>query len=148
MKSWSFADQDTGLFTGRSFSGPESSLPANTPPGTIAVPGMHDPGSARLDLETGEVVDWQPPKPADTELATWRWDDESRRWVAEPTTEAHWRVVRAERDRRLAATDWLVVKAAERGEPIPEAWRAYRQALRDVTSQPDPLAIEWPEVPK
>lgn len=34
----------------------------------------------------------------------------------------------------LAATDWRVVRAAETGEPVPTAWRTYRDALRAVVS--------------
>jgi len=60
---------------------------------------------------------------------------------------------RAERDRRLAETDWTAVRAYERGEPVPEAWVAYRQALRDLPEQltdEQVLAgnIPWPEPPK
>lgn len=60
--------------------------------------------------------------------------------------------VRAERNRRLAETDWIVIRASERGEPVPAAWAAYRQALRDL---PQLLTdeqilsgqIPWPEPP-
>lgn len=68
-----------------------------------------------------------------------------------------WMALRAERDRRLAATDWVVVKAYERGEPIPEAWADYRQALRDLPqtlTDEEVLAwherrgnLAWPEKP-
>jgi hypothetical protein len=64
-----------------------------------------------------------------------------------------WTAFRAERDRRLAETDWIIVRAHERNEPVPEAWAAYRQALRDL---PERLTdeqvlsgeIPWPEPPK
>ncbi len=64
-----------------------------------------------------------------------------------------WAAFRAERDRRLAETDWIVARAYERGEPVPEAWAAYRQALRDLPGQLTDervLAgdIPWPEPPK
>jgi hypothetical protein len=67
--------------------------------------------------------------------------------------EEAWRVFRAERDHRLAETDWVVARAYERGEPVPEAWAAYRQALRDLPAQltdEQVLAgdIPWPEPPK
>ena len=61
------------------------------------------------------------------------------------TSETEWILVRAERDRLLQASDWtqlpdvpLVTK---------EAWAVYRQALRDVTLQPDPFNITWPVAP-
>ena len=55
-----------------------------------------------------------------------------------------WAAVRLERDRLLAATDWRLLRAAETGVPVEPEWLAYRQALRDVTKQGDPTAIEWP----
>jgi hypothetical protein len=64
-----------------------------------------------------------------------------------------WAAFRAERDRRLAETDWVVARAYERGEPVPEAWAAYRQALRDLPAQltdEQVLAgdIPWPLPPE
>lgn len=55
---------------------------------------------------------------------------------------------RGERDARLRACDWMTLRALERGEPMPSAWAAYRQALRDVPAQSGfPDVINWPEVP-
>jgi hypothetical protein len=64
-----------------------------------------------------------------------------------------WAAFRAKRNRRLAETDWVVVRAYERGESVPEAWAAYRQALRDLPTQltdEQVLSgdIPWPEPPK
>ena len=69
-----------------------------------------------------------------------------------------WAAFRAERDRRLAETDWMVARAYERGEPVPEAWAAYRQALRDLPktlTNEEVLAwyegrgsVPWPEAPR
>lgn len=51
--------------------------------------------------------------------------------------------IRAERDRRLAATDWMARPDNPRCTP---KLLAYRQALRDVTAQPGfPDAVIWPE---
>ena len=44
------------------------------------------------------------------------------------------RVLREERNRRLAQCDWIVTKNAEYGQNISKEWRAYRQALRDLPS--------------
>lgn len=55
--------------------------------------------------------------------------------------------VRIDRNARLAASDWIVTRSAEAGVPVPSGWKDYRQALRDVTSQPDPFAIVWPTPP-
>lgn len=57
--------------------------------------------------------------------------------------------VRADRTRRLADTDWLVIKHLERNENIPGAWEVYRQALRDITAQPGfPWTVQWPNKPE
>ena len=44
------------------------------------------------------------------------------------------RLLREERNRRLAECDWIVTKNAEYGHNISEEWRNYRQALRDLPS--------------
>ena len=44
------------------------------------------------------------------------------------------RLLREERNKRLAECDWVVTKYAEYGYNIPKEWRAYRQALRDLPS--------------
>ena len=58
-----------------------------------------------------------------------------------------WTTVRRERDRKLDQTDWLRLREIDTGEPTPQAWLDYRQALRDITNQPDPLNIVWPIKP-
>lgn len=62
-------------------------------------------------------------------------------------TRKQWDRVRARRTKLLAESDWVVVRAADRGEPVPAEWQAYRQGLRDITLQPDPFAIVWPAPP-
>jgi hypothetical protein len=53
--------------------------------------------------------------------------------------------VRYERDQMLASTDWTQLADAPVNK---DAWSAYRQALRDVTSQSSfPFNIVWPEKP-
>lgn len=55
---------------------------------------------------------------------------------------------RAQRDRLLAETDWLVIRAAETGVAMTPEQTAYRQALRDITTQEGfPLTIDWPVLP-
>lgn len=64
------------------------------------------------------------------------------------STDELWLRVRNERDARLAATDWRVIKAQESGQSLDAVWIAYRQALRDITNQADPLSINWPQQPE
>lgn len=56
--------------------------------------------------------------------------------------------VRNDRNALLVASDWVVTRATERAQPVPPAWLAYRQALRDITAQPGfPQAVVWPQQP-
>ena len=59
--------------------------------------------------------------------------------------DAQWMIVRAERDAKLATSDWTQVADA----PVDDlVWAAYRQALRDVpNTQTDPFNIVWPTAP-
>ena len=55
---------------------------------------------------------------------------------------------RAERDKLLAETDWTQVLDAPIDAETREAYRAYRQALRDIPEQEGfPDTITWPELP-
>ena len=54
-------------------------------------------------------------------------------------------LVRDERDRRIAVTDWTVLGDAK---TVKADWKAYRQALRDVPEQAGfPYAVVWPTPP-
>ena len=87
--AWSFYDIATGLIApGRIVTSSVAALAANTPPGYAAIAGAFDHLAQRVDPATGQVVDYQPPAPADDELRTWAWDDATRRWVAQPTLAA------------------------------------------------------------
>jgi len=56
--------------------------------------------------------------------------------------------VKADRDRMIASTDWVVAKNTEAGTPIPDVWRVYRQALRDIPNQEGfPWSVTWPIYP-
>lgn len=55
---------------------------------------------------------------------------------------------RAERDKLLAETDWTQVLDAPIDAETREAYRAYRQSLRDIPEQEGfPDTITWPELP-
>ena len=49
------------------------------------------------------------------------------------------RLLRVERDKRLAESDWVVTKAIENETSIPSEWKTYRQALRDLPSTATPV---------
>tara|TARA_A100000164_G_scaffold129708_1_gene114967 strand:- start:1551 stop:1985 length:435 start_codon:yes stop_codon:yes gene_type:complete len=58
-------------------------------------------------------------------------------------TNNKWGEVRIERERKLKDTDWR----ASSDLTMPDAWKTYRQALRDITTQADPSNITWPTKP-
>lgn len=72
-------------------------------------------------------------------------DYTTKTWIDPRTPETEWAVVRQKRNQLLQASDWTQLPDV----PIQtkEAWAIYRQALRDVTLQPDPFNITWPQPP-
>ena len=61
-------------------------------------------------------------------------EDEVNAKVTELETAEPFKLLREERNERLAECDWIVTKYAEYGYNIPKEWRTYRQALRDLPS--------------
>ncbi len=60
-----------------------------------------------------------------------------------------WNELRAERDMRLTKCDWVVIRATSTDTPVPEEWKAYMQALRDLPSiTEDPANPVWPTPPE
>lgn len=90
MKTWSVCNSIDGLFTGQFISGPSSALEANLPITMRAVEGRYDHICQRLDLETGAVIDHQPPQP--NEDYEWRAENSASvdrvgqrwRWLKKP----------------------------------------------------------------
>lgn len=69
--------------------------------------------------------------------------------VPEPTDEEVAEQVRAERDRRIAETDWYMMPDYPADPETLEVVKSYRKALRDITLQSGfPRAFKWPVVPK
>ncbi|PTT75173.1 hypothetical protein DBR42_29465 [Pelomonas sp. HMWF004] len=121
-KTWLFYDAVSGVFRPGSMSLPdEQTVADNTPPGHVATDMDADPWTQRMDVATGLLVPYQ--RPAVLQV------------LDAPTA-------RAKRDELLAACDWVVTRAYERGQPVPADWATYRQALRDWPSQPG-----WPDAP-
>ena len=77
--------------------------------------------------------------------------------IAELQNAEPMRLLRNERDQRLASCDWRVVMAKETGSNIPAAWKTYRQALRDLPASASPKldsngdldysSVTWPTQP-
>ena len=59
--------------------------------------------------------------------------------------------LRTERNKKLAETDWVVIKEREEGGSVSNFadWKTYRQALRDITDSATSLDdVTWPEKPE
>ena len=63
-----------------------------------------------------------------------------------------WKQIRTERNRLLAETDWVVIKARENGGTVPATWKTYRVALRNIPSEQSDATkyseITWPTKPE
>lgn len=100
-------------------------------------------------LGTGPLPSWLTDQPRPTE--NHRWDAGTATWILDQAAElASLAIaVRAKRDELLNATNGLVLRAFTTGEALPEAVRAYLQALRDVPEQGGfPASVIWPEKPE
>ena len=81
-----------------------------------------------VDCTTGEIRDETPEEAAATAI----------------TADQAWANIRARRNKMLAECDWTQLPDA----PVDRAaWAIYRQALRDITNQPDVFAVSWPTAP-
>ncbi len=90
------------------------------------------PYPVAAEIAPGTYTPPQPPPPPDP-----------------PTEEELADAARQDRDMRLTATDWTQVLDAPIDAATRAAYRAYRQALRDVPEQEGfPEDIDWPEAPE
>ena len=66
------------------------------------------------------------------------------------------RLLREERNRLLAETDWVSTRSVDSGTPVSQEWLVYRQALRDLPATAAPKLddfgnltnVTWPELPE
>ena len=143
-KDWSFYDAQTGLLDrGMLSTSDESAVVANTPPGHVAIEGRFDWRCQRVDLATGQVVDWQPPAPPADEWQTWTWQAGIRRWVTQPTAAAE---RRAERTRIAQAIERIEAGQARplRALAIDPGNATERQRLQDMEAQIRALRASMP----
>jgi hypothetical protein len=57
-----------------------------------------------------------------------------------------WALAKQKRNRLLQESDWT--QLPDIPSETKTAWATYRQALRDITLQPDPFNIVWPTPPQ
>lgn len=117
------------------------SMPESMRENLRLLPGpLPNPVPDAIYWEDGEVK-FGPPRPSDSH----EFNIDTKQWVLNGARA--WAYIRSLRDKKLAESDWVRLRAADLGEPVPQAWIDYRQALRDITDQPDPLNIVWPTPP-
>ena len=92
---------------------------------------------------------WHDSRPKPTE-------EEINSKIAELKAAEPMRLLRLERNRRLADVDWITLKAYSQKQDVAEDWVNYMQALRDLPATAEPTLddignltnITWPEVPE
>ena len=102
-------------------------------------------------LPPNEVIEWN-----DTEQ-TQPTEDEINAKLAELKSAEPFRLLREERNRRLAETDWTQLKDIDLDLIRERNWKNYRQALRDLPSKSTPklnsngdldmTSVTWPDKP-
>ena len=103
------------------------------------------------DVVTYASLDWKDEsqtKPTETEFN----NKLSELNNAEPL-----RLLRVERDKRLTESDWVTAKQIDTGVAVADAWKTYRQALRDLPASASPKllsdgsldmsSVTWPTKP-
>tara|TARA_B100000927_G_scaffold207231_1_gene168306 strand:+ start:3691 stop:3960 length:270 start_codon:yes stop_codon:yes gene_type:complete len=86
-----------------------------------------------------KIVNGETIKMTDEEIAALK----ASQPTAEEMTAQKWVGIRTQRNAMLAETDWR----ASSDLTLTDAWKTYRQALRDVPTQSDPDNITWPTEP-
>ena len=107
------------------------------------------PMTPGIRLEVPEGLTW--------DIVKGQQDGDEVTLIEDPTkvqakTAQSWTALRTERNRRLAASDWVALADAHLSQDKKDAWFAYRQALRDlpdevtITSPADLVSVEWPQI--
>ena len=110
------------------------------------------PNSAFGCGETYDSIEWY-----STNSETKPTENEINVKITELKNAKPMKLLREERDRRIATSDWRVTKAKETSTNVPTAWKTYRQALRDLpANSPDATInqttgrlenVTWPTKP-
>ena len=100
------------------------------------------------DLSGLEWSDSVQTKPTETEI---------NNKISELDAAEAMKLLREERNVLLSETDWMVIKSQETGVAMSNAWKTYRQALRDLPASSTPTldanyeldlsSVTWPTEP-
>ena len=115
--------------------------PADESAGELQINGyVSDINGEMVDMSTiPPSIIQMPPQPSRAHS----FDYAARQWVLD--ADEAWKMVRQQRGALVLACDWT--QLPDVGDAQRAEWAAYRQALRDITNQPDPMSIQWPAPP-
>lgn len=129
-------DPNTGEILRTISAGRVQDFDLNIGPDEVWIEGVYSPSEYYIKNQTPGLMPDRPDYPChfDFSLEQWVWDED-----------VSWSNFRAERNRRLAASDWTQVPDA----PVDHAaWAVYRQQLRDLPDNTeDPRNPVWPTPP-
>lgn len=143
-----------GVVVGTGYCTTLNELTGITPPG-CRNEGLGDdefPEPMGAFLKDGEFHPL-PPQPApymSWNLAAEVWEDRRTPEQQQAAIALAWELLRFEREKRLAASDWTdTLSASQRlSKDVQDQWAAYRMALRDLPDNTvDPTNVEWPVPP-
>jgi hypothetical protein len=128
---------------------PNVSFPKQIPADDLAAFGVYTVDAVAppaYDSRTQSIGQDQPTLTDGKWAVGWTVTDKTSEELAQQDAEQA-KTVRADRNTKLAATDWT------QGKDIPDnvssTWAAYRQALRDVPAQAGfPWEVTWPTQPE
>jgi hypothetical protein len=115
MQRITYYSKETGVAHSR-WSGPEHLVELNAPEGHAWIEGHFDMCSQRVDVKTGQLVDWQPPQPSPDH----EWNAETRRWQLS-------QAIQERRARRQVALARIMALEASQARPL-------RELARDPTN--------------
>ena len=102
--------------------------------------GTLDISQVYLDTETMDIIS-MPTQPSEYHAFNFT----TKQWVLSGTRA--WEGIRSVRNKLLAESDWTTIADVPLTTEKKAEWVAYRQALRAVPAQDDPLKIVWPAIP-
>lgn len=81
-------------------------------------------------------------------MQTWHQFIDGQQRIQQPYEPPIWAWVRIYRNMRLQESDIMVTRFAEAGLPVSDAWKTYREQLRNITDAfVDPEQVVFPDAP-
>ena len=97
------------------------------------------------DYNSYYIQDSQPVDIPEAPSQYHKFNYDTKQWYDPRTNATQWVVIKQQRNQLLLASDWTQLPDVPLATK--EVWAAYRQVLRDITTQTDPFNITWPVSP-